>query len=146
MTSDEGERPADAEQGPQAADEEAFRKQIEEQLKKLRVEDVLLQTVVTLVNLAGRRLTVEEEKDLAQARTGIEAVRALLPLCPQDQLAPVKDALSQLQMIYAQEVQQPATPAKQGEAPAQDEAATQQSQEEAERAKARSKLWTPPGT
>jgi Arc/MetJ family transcription regulator len=30
----------------------------EELLKKIRVDDVLLQTVVTLVNLAGRRLTV----------------------------------------------------------------------------------------
>jgi hypothetical protein len=117
-------------------DEEQFRRQIEEQLKKLRVEDVLLQTVVTLVNLAGRRLTVEEEKDLPQARTGIEAVRALLPLCPQDQLGPVKDALSQLQMIYAREVQQPAGA----------EEAPKQSQEEDERAKARSKIWTPPGT
>ncbi|MFN2616152.1 MAG: hypothetical protein ABR581_03390 [Thermoleophilaceae bacterium] len=139
MTSEEGAGPADAGQGPDAVQEEEFRRQIEEQLKKLRVEDVLLQTVVTLVNLAGRRLTVEEEKDLEQARTGIEAVRALLPLCPQDQVAPVRDALSQLQMIYAQEAQQP-SPA----APAEDAPAA--SEDQAEREKARSKLWTPPGT
>ena len=138
--SEAGERPAGGpEEGAGAVDEEQFRKQIEEQLKKLRVEDVLLQTVVTLVNLTGRRLTVQEEKDLGQARTGIEAVRALLPLCPQDQVAPVRDALSQLQMIYAREVQQPAEAA-------QDEAAAKQDDEEAERAKARSKIWTPPGT
>src|SRR3954452_22435693 len=105
---EQGERPPGEAQGAGDVDEEQFRRQIEEQLKKLRVEDVLLQTVVTLVNLTGRRLTVEEEKDLAQAHTGIEAVRALLPLCPQDQLGPVKDALSQLQMVYAREVQQPA--------------------------------------
>ena len=127
------------EEGAGGVDEEQFRKQIEEQLKKLRVEDVLLQTVVTLVNLTGRRLTVQEEKDLGQGRTGIEAVRALLPLCPQDQVAPVRDALSQLQMIYAREVQQPAEAR-------QDEAAAKQKDEEAERAKARSKIWTPPGT
>ena len=138
--SEAGERPAGGpEEGAGAVDEEQFRKQIEEQLKKLRVEDVLLQTVVTLVNLTGRRLTVQEEKDLGQARTGIEAVRALLPLCPQDQVAPVRDALSQLQMIYAREVQQPAEAT-------QDEAAAKQDDEEAERAKARSKIWTPPGT
>jgi hypothetical protein len=138
--SEAGERPAGGpEEGAGGADEEQFRKQIEEQLKKLRVEDVLLQTVVTLVNLTGRRLTVQEEKDLGQARTGIEAVRALLPLCPQDQVAPVRDALSQLQMIYAREVQQPAEAA-------QDEAAAKQDDEEDERAKARSKIWTPPGT
>ena len=98
-----------------------------EQLKKLHVEDVLLQTAVTLVNLAGRRLTVEDEKDLEQARTGIEAVRALLPLCPEDATGPIKDALSQLQMLYAREVGKP-------------------SPGEAERQKARAKIWTPPGT
>jgi hypothetical protein len=149
--SEEGERPMDAAQGAGAADDEQLRQQIEEQLKKLRVEDVLLQTVVTLVNLAGRRLTVPEERDLEQARTGIDAVRALLPLCPQDQVSPVRDALSQLQMIYTQEVQQPAAPsppAEPGAQPSESEAepAPKQSQEEAERAKARSKIWTPPGT
>src|SRR4051812_756532 len=139
LMNEEGGHSAGEPQGADGVDEEQFRRQIEEQLKKLRVEDVLLQTVVTLVNLAGRRLTVEEEKDLAQARTGIEAVRALLPLCPQDQLDPVKDALSQLQMIYAREVQQPA----EGKEP---EGASTAGEDDAERAKARSKLWTPPGT
>ena len=117
----------------QQPSEEELRAQLEEQLKQLRVEDVLLQTVVTIVNLTGRKLTVEDEKDLDQAKTGIEAVRALLPLCPEDQAAPVKDALSQLQMLFARESQEPA---------AEDKA----SAEDEERAKARSKLWTPPGT
>src|SRR6185295_16244371 len=43
-----------------------------------------------------------EEKDLEQARLGIDAVRALLPLMPEEEVAPVKEALSQLQMAYAQ--------------------------------------------
>ena len=122
-----------------STEEDRLREQLEEQIRKLKVEDVLLQTVVTLINLAGRRLTVEEEKDVEQARTGIDAVRALLPLCPQDQVAPVRDALSQLQMIYAQEAQQPGAP------PAQEDAA-KPDEDQAEREKARSKLWTPPGT
>jgi hypothetical protein len=92
----------------------------EELLKRIKVDDVLLQTVVTLVNLAGRRLTVQEEKDPAQARKAIDAVRALLPLCPQEEVGPIKDALSQLQMVYVKETD--------------------------ERAKARSKIWTPPGS
>jgi hypothetical protein len=92
----------------------------EELLKKIKVDDVLLQTVVTLVNLAGRRLTVQEEKDPAQAKKAIDAVRALLPLCPQEEVGPIKDALSQLQMVYVKETD--------------------------ERAKARSKIWTPPGS
>jgi hypothetical protein len=109
--------------------------QLREALKQLRVEDVLLQTVVTLVNLSGRRLTVEEEKNLEQAKLGIEAVRALLPLCPEEEAAPIRDALSQLQMVYVRETKEPAAEHEQ-DTPKPD----------AERDKARSKIWTPPGT
>ncbi|HEY1273867.1 MAG TPA: hypothetical protein VGF25_03125 [Thermoleophilaceae bacterium] len=116
-----------------SADEE---QQLREALKQLKVDDVLLQTVVTLVNLAGRRLTVEDERDVEQAKQGIEAVRALLPLCPQEEVGPVKDALSQLQMLYVRETQKPAAEPPQAE----------QSQEDEERAKARAKIWTPPGS
>jgi hypothetical protein len=119
-----------------STEEERLREQLDEQIRKLRVEDVLLQTVVTLINLAGRRLTVEEEKDVEQARLAIEAVRALLPLCPEEQASAVRDALSQLQMVYVRETQQPAE--QPGEPPGPEG--------EAEQAKARSKIWTPPGT
>jgi hypothetical protein len=112
---------------------------MEEQIKQLRIDDVILQTVVTLVNLTGRKLTVEGEKDLEQARKGIDAVGALLPLCPQDQVGPVKEAVSQLQMLFARESQQPG-----GEAAG--EKAGEKATEDAEREKARSKLWTPPGS
>jgi hypothetical protein len=111
--------------------------QLREALKQLRVEDVVLQTVVTLVNLSGRRLTVEDEKDVEQAKAGIEAVRALLPLCPEEEAAPVRDALSQLQMIYVRETQEPQAPS---------EAPEESPKDDEERAKARSKIWTPPGT
>jgi hypothetical protein len=108
----------------QQPSEEELRAALEEQMRKITVEDVLLQTVVTLVNLAGRRLTVEGEKNVEQARLGIEGVRALLPLCPQDQVGPIRDALSQLQMLFAQESGQPQQP-------------------EPEEKKPESKLWTP---
>jgi hypothetical protein len=108
--------------------------ELREALKQLRVEDVVLQTVVTLVNLSGRRLTAEDEKDVEQAKLGIDAVRALLPVCPEEEAKPIREALSQLQMIYVQETQQP------GEAPPAPDP------EAEEREKARSKLWTPPGT
>jgi len=81
--------------------------QIREQLRQLRIDDVLLQTVVTLINLSGRKLTVEDEKDLEQAKKGTEAARALLPLCPEEQIEPIKEALSQLQMVYVRETQGP---------------------------------------
>jgi len=112
---------------------EPTEEQLREALKQLRVEDVVLQTVVTLVNLSGRRLTVEDEKDIEQAKAGIEAVRALLPLCPEDESGPIREALSQLQMVYVRETKEPEA---EEEAPKEDD----------ERAKARSKIWTPPGT
>lgn len=120
----------------QPSDEE-----LREALKQLRVEDVVLQTIVTLVNLSGRRLTVEEEKDVEQAQLGIEAVRALLPLCPEEESKPIRDALSQLQMIFVQETQGGEAPA---EAPPEEPPAPEQ--EDDDRSKARSKIWTPPGT
>jgi hypothetical protein len=111
--------------------EEQLREQIEEQIKQLKVQDVLLQTVVTLVNLSGRRLMMEEEKDLEQAKLGIDAARVLLPLLPEEESGPVKDALSQLQMAYVRETK------------AREEAPPEQ---EAPPKKPDSRIWTPPGT
>lgn len=92
---------------PEPTDEE-LRAAMEEQLQSLRVEDVLLQTTVTLVNLAARRLGLAagpEEKDIEQARLAIEGARGLVPLMPPEPSAQIREALSQLQMAYAQEVQ-----------------------------------------
>jgi hypothetical protein len=118
---------------------EPSEEELREALKQLRVEDVLLQTVVTLVNLSGRRLTVEDEKNVEQARLGIEAVRALLPLCPEEEAKPIREALSQLQMVYVRESQEPGAPPEEAPPP-------EKPQDDEERAKARSKIWTPPGT
>lgn len=127
-----------------------MRAALEEQLRQLKVEDVLVQTVVTLVNLAGRRLMAEGEKDPEQARLAIEAVRALLPLLPQEEdLGPIRDALSQLQMVYVRETQgggAPPPPSGATPPPGEPPAEPQPSAEDEERAKARSKIWTPPGT
>lgn len=123
----------------------------EEQLKQLRVEDVLVQTLVTFVNLGARRLGLTgepEARDLAQAQLAIEGARALMPLVPGDELGPIRDALSQLQVAFARETQ--GAPEPPPDAPQPPPAAGQQppsepAADEAERAKARSKIWTPPG-
>jgi hypothetical protein len=139
----------------QEPDEAELRAALEEQMRRITVQDVVIQTVVTLINLGGRRLGLagppEEAgvKDLEQAHLAIEAARALAPLLGEEQFGPVKDALSQLQMAYVQEAQA-ARQGGEGEAQAAPEAPQQPSAAdaaaEAERAKARSKLWTPPGT
>lgn len=130
----------------------------EEQLKRLRVEDVLVQTLVTLVNIGARRLGLTGEpdtRDVQQAQMAIEGARALMPLVPGDELGPIRDALSQLQMAFTREAQggaeapadAPQPPAGEPQAPSKPAAeAPDPAADEAERAKARSKIWTPPGT
>jgi len=47
----------------------------------------------------------EDERDLAQVKLAIESVRALTPqieLVAPEQAAPIRDALSQLQMAFVQ--------------------------------------------
>ena len=80
---------------------------LEAELEKLTVDDVLLQTVVTLLNLGARKAGLAEGStaDLPQVKQAIDAARALLPqLEPRhaEQLGPVRDALSRLQMVYVQ--------------------------------------------
>jgi len=132
----------------QQPSEEEMRAALEEQMRQIRVEDVILQTIATLINLAGRRLGLAgdpEEKDFAQAKLAIDGARALAPMCPPEQDAPVKEALSQLQMAYVQETQGTDAAASADPAPAGEEPAPQPSPEDDERAKARSKIWTPGG-
>ena len=105
------EHPADHEDpsGHEHPSEEELRAQLEEELRRITVRDVLLQTIVSLVNLGGQRLGLapgaEDMRDIDQARLAIEGVRALLPLVEEqdaEQVRPIRDALSQLQLAYAQ--------------------------------------------
>jgi hypothetical protein len=95
---------------PQFSEEEL--RAIEAEMEKLTVDDVLLQTLVTMVNLGARKLGLaappgeqEPKRDLEQTKQAIDAARALLPLLEPrhgEELGPVKDALSRLQMAYVQ--------------------------------------------
>jgi hypothetical protein len=87
--------------------EEELRAAYEEQIKQVRVEHIVLENVVTLVNLGMRRTGLapgtESERDPAQVRLAIESIRALLPLLEQSapqQVSPIRDALSQLQLAF----------------------------------------------
>ena len=85
---------------------------LEAEMEKLTVDDVLLQTAITLVNLGARKAGLaappgeqEPKRDLAQTRDAIEAARAIVPLLEQrhpEEVAPLKNALSQLQMAFVQ--------------------------------------------
>jgi hypothetical protein len=94
---------------PGQLSEEQLRAAYEQEIKRVRVEHVLLENVVTMVNLGMRRTGLmpgtEDERDLAQVQLAIESVRALMPqieqIAPQ-QVAPLRDAVSQLQMAFVQ--------------------------------------------
>jgi hypothetical protein len=98
---------------------------LEAEMEKLTVDDVLVQTIVTLLNLGARKAGLAEGStaDLPQVKQAIDAARALVPLVEErhgEALAPVKDALSRLQMAYVQQSGgQP--PAPEGEQPANEE-------------------------
>jgi hypothetical protein len=120
--------------------QEPTEEQLLDALRRVKVDDVVLQTVATLVNLAGQKLTIPEAKDPVEAKKAIDAARAMLPLCPEEAAGQIKDALAQVQMLYVRE-QGGGTGAEQEEP--QPAGAQQQSSDEAERAKARAKIWTP---
>jgi hypothetical protein len=77
--------------------------QLLEALKQIKTEDVVVQTVATLVNLAGQKLSVEGAKDPAEAKNAIDAARHMLPLVPEEAKAPIQNALDQIQMLYVRE-------------------------------------------
>jgi hypothetical protein len=148
----EDEKTAEETGSAQAPSEEELRAQLEEEIRKVRVEDVVLQSVVSILNLAARRVAKDDERDLGQAKLGIDAAAALVDLVPADAQPQLRQAISELQLLYAKHAEGGAgEEVTAGEAPP----------EGAERAaggggssadtgpgggKRDSGLWTPPGS
>ncbi len=88
--------------------EDELRAAYEAELARIGVEDVLVQTVVSLLNLAARKAGLTgapEEPDWGQVAQAIDATRALLPFVEPTlgaETAQVRDALTQLQLAYTQ--------------------------------------------
>jgi len=103
--------------------EEQLRAAYEEELRRISTTDMIAQMTVSLLNVGASRLAAPAGgedapgapaagapaagRDLEQARDAIDAVRALLEILerriPQE-LRPLRDALSRLQMAYAREL------------------------------------------
>ena len=79
--------------------------QLIDEIKKLKVSDLLLSTITTLAQLAYAKLE-EQSRDLDQARMAIDAITALLPLIEGHVPAEVSRDLGKmcanLQLAYAQ--------------------------------------------
>ena len=110
--------PGGAEAGAPAGapSEDELRAAYEAELARITAVDMIAQSAVSLLNIGARRMGPPPgregepgaaERDLEQVRDAIDGARALLAILerriPQE-LGPLKDALSRLQMAYAQEV------------------------------------------
>jgi len=98
------------EQPPVGQNEEELLKQVEEELKKLKVADLLVQMLYTVSSLGYRKLS-PEDRDLDQAKLAIESLRALLPVLegtvPEDVLRDFRQVTSNLQLAYADAAKTP---------------------------------------
>ena len=86
------------------ADDEELVKQLEEQLKKVKVSDLIVQTLYTVSSLGYQKLA-GEDRDLAQARLAIETLRVLVPVLEgelgEEAVRDFKQVTANLQLAYA---------------------------------------------
>jgi hypothetical protein len=159
--------------------EEELRVAYEAELSRITSADMMLQAAVSLLNIGSFRLAPKAPQagaaagqappsvagdDLEQVRDAIDGVRALLEILERripNELRPLRDALSQLQMAYAREAQAgeggaqsaaPQPPASEPQAPAGGAEAGQQGQAEGQDeqgkpgpgpAESSGRLWVP---
>jgi hypothetical protein len=92
------------EESPRGPSDDELVQQLEEELKKLKVSDLLVQTLYTVSSLAYRKLSAED-RDLEQARLAIEALRALVPILEgsvaDEAIRDFRQVTANLQLAYA---------------------------------------------
>jgi len=157
-------------QGAGEPSEEELRAAYEAELNRITTTDMMAQSAVSLLNIGATRLAPAGEgqdpghpqRDLEQARDAIDGVKALLEILerriPQE-LGPLRDALSRLQMAYARELQpggeaaaaaagQPSSPAQPASAPQSPTQPSQPAQSGSDKpgpgpAESSGRLWVP---
>jgi hypothetical protein len=94
-------------------DERQLIEELQSELAKLKVSDLLLQTLYSVSSLAYHRINAES-RDLDQARLGIDALRALVPVLegsvPEEALRDFHQVLANLQLAYAAAAAEPLQP------------------------------------
>jgi hypothetical protein len=90
-------------------EQERLAQELAEELRKLRVEDVLLNTLIQVSSIGYRRLGLtedtREERELEQTRLAIETMQGLVPVLegflPQELLGGFREQIANLQLAYA---------------------------------------------
>jgi hypothetical protein len=98
---------SDSEQ--EGLDQEALARELAEELRRLRVEDVLVNTLVHVSSIGYRRLGLTEdssdERDLGQTALAIETMQALVPVLedflPEELVSGFQEQIANLQLAYA---------------------------------------------
>jgi hypothetical protein len=100
---------------PEAEVDEELLRKVEEQLRELKVSDVLIQTVYTVSSLGWHKLS-STDRDLEQAKLAIDSIRAVLPLLADAMPAEAKRDMDQMvanmQLAYASAVAEGGTGAE----------------------------------
>ena len=85
-------------------DEQKIVDELQAELAKLKVSDLLLQTLYTVSSLGYHRLS-GEAKDLEQAKLAIEALKALVPVLqgsvPEEAVRDFQQVVANMQLAYA---------------------------------------------
>jgi len=90
--------------------EEEVAQRLAEELRSLKVEDVLVSVLIQISAIGYRRIGLTEEtkedRDLPQAKLAIETMKALTPVLdqvvPEDLVRDFNSSVANLQLAYAQ--------------------------------------------
>ena len=74
--------------------------QLVEELRKAKVEELVVHSASLFASLAYGKLS-QEARDLEQARLAIEALRALAGVLPEEQRKDLQSVVANLQLAYA---------------------------------------------
>lgn len=96
-----------AEEQPKGEVDEELLRKVEEQLRELKVSDVLVQTVYTVSSLGWHKLS-STDRDLEQAKLAIDSLRAVLPVLadvmPPEAKRDMEQMVANMQLAYASAV------------------------------------------
>ena len=90
--------------------EERVAERLAEELRRLRIEDVLVQTLITISSIGYRRLGLtpetKDDRDLQQTKLAIDTMAALTPVLervvPEDLVRDFNQSVASLQLAYVQ--------------------------------------------
>jgi hypothetical protein len=94
----------------ESEDQERIARELADELRRLRIEDVLIQTLITVSSIGYRRLGLTDEtrddRDLQQAKLAIDAMAALTPVLesvvPEELIRDFNQSVANMQLAYAQ--------------------------------------------